>query len=256
MWQAFAPAAFPGSLSPHIHDNTIDAGGECVSVKEAATANRIEANTCSGQLDANSGAIEIRGNTNVVVGNTVTHGKGAGIRLEGATRGDGVENDVVDNTLRGNRAGGINFMAAPQGRLCGNDLADQSNPKFGKSAVEFAPTASCSTRTDSRLSGADADETSDLGDSSTSTEVEEVIDEDFSSISGADSFDVVSGGKWTVTGGDEGVYRLTDPGAKKKANGNVSVHNCEISRSRRKPSSRTPRSSGTTSPCSSATRTS
>lgn len=48
-----------------------------------------------------------------------------------------------------------------------------------------------------------------------------VIFEDFDDGAAADSFDVISGGTWRVT---EDVYQLSNPGSKRKANGNVSVH--------------------------------
>ncbi len=47
------------------------------------------------------------------------------------------------------------------------------------------------------------------------------IEEDFTSALAADRFEVISGGRWRVR---DGVYRLDEPGSKRKANGNVSVH--------------------------------
>ncbi|MBW3573536.1 MAG: right-handed parallel beta-helix repeat-containing protein [Actinobacteria bacterium] len=52
------------------------------------------------------------------------------------------------------------------------------------------------------------------------------ISEDFESPSAAERFEVISGGRWRV---ENGVYRLTRPGSKRKANGNVSVHVTPVS---------------------------
>ena len=52
------------------------------------------------------------------------------------------------------------------------------------------------------------------------------ISEDFESPSAAERFEVISGGRWRV---ENGVYKLSRPGSKRKANGNVSVHVTPVS---------------------------
>ncbi len=124
------------SSDNHVHDNRITGGSECIDVKEGATANLIESNTCTGALDSDSGGIDVRGSDNVVRGNTVTGGEGAGIRLGGDDPEDGTGNDVVDNVLRDNDEGAIKFMAAPQGQVCGNTVSG-SDVAVGDFADEF-----------------------------------------------------------------------------------------------------------------------
>lgn len=192
----------------HVHDNTINGGGECVDIKEAATANLIEDNVCTGQLDPDSGAINVRGNENVVRGNTVNGGKGAGVRLGGATADDGTANDIVGNTLGDNEVGGIKFMAAPQGKVCGNTVTG-GEAAVGTFASQFDPTAPC---------GGDPDPDPDPDPGVPR------IDVDFSAKS--DALDVVSGRKWKVA---KGAYRLAKPDTSASAaNANLAVHPAPI----------------------------
>lgn len=133
------------SSDNHVHDNRITGGSECIDVKEGATANLIESNACDGALDSDSGGIDVRGSDNVVRGNTVTDGEGAGIRLGGDETDDGTGNDVVDNILRDNDEGAIKIMAAPQGQVCGNIVSgsDVAVGDFAEESDEEDATAPC-----------------------------------------------------------------------------------------------------------------
>ncbi|MFW5852985.1 MAG: hypothetical protein ACOCUR_03060, partial [Nanoarchaeota archaeon] len=67
-----------------IHDNYFDTqGNECVEMKEGATGNIIEHNTCTGQKDAQSGGIVSRGDGNILRYNEIYGCTGAGVRLGG-----------------------------------------------------------------------------------------------------------------------------------------------------------------------------
>ncbi len=107
-----------------VRGNLIDTqGAECVNIKETSTGNTIESNTCTGQRDPNSGGLNVQGNDNVLRDNEVYGNVGAGIRLGGATRTDGIGNDVYDNVLRDNETAGLKVMASPQGKVCGNTFS-------------------------------------------------------------------------------------------------------------------------------------
>ena len=73
-------------------------GGECIDVKEGSERNLIEGNDCTGAVDIDSGAINIRGDKNIVRSNFIYNNDGAGVRLGGhkvKKRIYGVENDVI-----------------------------------------------------------------------------------------------------------------------------------------------------------------
>ncbi|CAM9752652.1 unnamed protein product, partial [Discosporangium mesarthrocarpum] len=56
-------------------------GNECVDIKEGASYNLIEKNDCGGQLDDDSGGINVRGNYNTIRYNSVRKCHGAGVRI-------------------------------------------------------------------------------------------------------------------------------------------------------------------------------
>ncbi|MGH9189960.1 MAG: right-handed parallel beta-helix repeat-containing protein [Acidimicrobiales bacterium] len=127
-----------------VHRNTIDtAGNECVDVKEGASGNVVEANSCTGQLDPDSAGLDSRGNGNVFRHNTIFGNVGAGIRLGGDGPSDGTGNDVYSNVIRDNRAGGVKFMRKPQGRVCGNQFSATEKESAGDFAKDFRPERPC-----------------------------------------------------------------------------------------------------------------
>ena len=128
-----------------IHDNRVDTqGNECVDIKEGATGNVVERNSCTGQLDPDSGGLDARGNDNVFRDNLVEGNEGAGIRLGGDETDDGTGNHVYGNTIRRNEGGGIKFMRVPQGQVCGNVMsANARGSSVGEYGERFDPTARC-----------------------------------------------------------------------------------------------------------------
>jgi peptidoglycan hydrolase-like protein with peptidoglycan-binding domain len=137
------------SRDNHIHHNTIVTNGnECVDIKEGATANIVENNTCRGQRDSESGGFGSRGSGNIFRYNDVQDSLGAGIRL-GGWKIDGiqygVDNDIYENTIKNNKNGGIKFQETPQGKVCENIMSGNTGgDAVGSYASNFNPTASCS----------------------------------------------------------------------------------------------------------------
>lgn len=133
------------SMDNWIHHNKINTqGNECVDIKEGSTANIVEFNDCTGQKDIESGGLDSRGNNNVFRNNTVYGNKGAGIRLGGDTREEGIKNDVYDNVIKDNESGGIKIQRIPQGKICGNKMSGNTRGDIVGSEDEgFSPTALC-----------------------------------------------------------------------------------------------------------------
>lgn len=200
-----------------VRNNFIDTqGGECVDVKEAATANLIEDNRCTGSLDPNSGGLDSRGNGNVFRGNEVYGHVGVGVRLGGDTSSDGIDNSVYDNVIRDNKVGGIKFMASPQDKVCGNTMSGNGRDAVGTFADRFEPTAPCGATTTTAPSSTTTTSTTTIS----TTGPQPSISESFSS--SATNFVVVKGGTWKVSNGD---YVLSNPDTSMKVgNGNISVH--------------------------------
>ena len=141
-----------------IHHNYIDTqGNECVDIKEGATANIIEYNTCRGQKDSESGGFDSRGDGNIFRYNDVRGSIGGGIRLGGASVNGtqyGKNNDVYENTIIDNENGGIRFQVTPQGKICGNTMSGNTNGNSaGNFGSEFDPTKSCGNNTPSDNTG-------------------------------------------------------------------------------------------------------
>ena len=136
------------SLKNYIHHNTINTqGNECVDIKEGSRENIVEYNSCTGQMDPESGGLDARGDRNIFRYNLTFANKGAGIRLGGHTIDGviyGLGNDVYGNTFRQNEAGGLKIETEPQGKICANIMAENgSREKFGSKADSYNPTISC-----------------------------------------------------------------------------------------------------------------
>jgi F5/8 type C domain/Protein of unknown function (DUF1565) len=133
------------SRDNRIHHNTFDTrGNECVDIKENATANVVEHNTCTGQLDPESAGFDARGGGNTFRYNTSSGNKGAGIRFGGDTASDGRSNNAYGNVIKDNAAGGIKFQATPQGTVCGNTMSGNTKgDSVGTYGSQFRPTQTC-----------------------------------------------------------------------------------------------------------------
>ena len=126
-----------------VHDNTVTTAAECVDVKEGASRNVVEFNTCTGGQDVNGSSFDSRGNGNLFLSNTATGGKGAGIRLGGDTPNDGIGNTVRGNVLRNNGGYGIKLMRKPQATICGNQIEGNASGVSNDSSMR--PAAVCPT---------------------------------------------------------------------------------------------------------------
>lgn len=134
-------------LSTHnwIHHNIINTqGNECVDIKEDSSENIVEYNSCTGQKDPDSGGLDSRGNNNVFRYNEIFENIGAGIRLGGDKKSDGINNDVYENIIRNNVSGGIKVQRRPQRKICGNIMGNNtSGDSVGRYKKEINPLFSC-----------------------------------------------------------------------------------------------------------------
>lgn len=131
------------SQGNYIHHNTIETyGNECVDVKEGASSNLIEYNTCQYQMDPDSGGFDARGNDNIFRYNTSKNNKGAGIRLGGDTLADGINNQVYGNVLENNKMGAVKTIRLPQAKLCDNKSKNNNDLQF-KRSKGINPDRSC-----------------------------------------------------------------------------------------------------------------
>ncbi len=113
-----------------VHDNVIEPyASECIDVKEGSRFNLIENNICKYEKDLNVGGISIRGNNNIIRYNHVSSNLGAGIRLGGDERDDGINNEVYGNYLENNKNSGLKIMRSPQGKICDNTIVPASGSK-------------------------------------------------------------------------------------------------------------------------------
>ncbi|MEE4246894.1 MAG: right-handed parallel beta-helix repeat-containing protein [Kangiellaceae bacterium] len=111
------------SNSNWIHDNYfLTEGNECVDIKEHASFNVVERNSCTGQKDPDSGGISIRGDRNIVRDNVIYNNVGVGIRVGGDSMDHGVNNEVIGNWLKHNGYGGLRVTRMPQRTICGNTV--------------------------------------------------------------------------------------------------------------------------------------
>ncbi|RLA83701.1 MAG: hypothetical protein DRG78_03585 [Epsilonproteobacteria bacterium] len=124
-----------------IHHNIIESyGSECIDVKEGSHSNLLEYNICTKQKDKNVGGISIRGNKNIIRKNIIFNNDGAGIRLGGDTKDDGLNNEVYGNYLSNNAQGALKIMSNPRkNSLCGNNIFTINNQKRvrTKSRIKF-----------------------------------------------------------------------------------------------------------------------
>jgi hypothetical protein len=125
----------------HIHDNTISTPAECVDIKEGASANLVENNICTDGRDPDGAGFSARGNGNIFRGNTSSGHRGAGIRLGGDDRSDGLDNVVVGNHLVGNRGYGVKVLRSPQRQICGNIVTGNDDGPTTKGGDD--PTRPC-----------------------------------------------------------------------------------------------------------------
>jgi hypothetical protein len=135
-------------MSKHnwVHHNTIETNGnECVDIKEGATENIVEYNTCSNQLDPESAGLDSRGNHNIFRYNTVRDTVGAAVRLGGDDEEeDGIENDVYGNKFINNQGGAIKVMREPQGNICENTVEREGGADTrDEETTSVDPTAAC-----------------------------------------------------------------------------------------------------------------
>lgn len=146
LWDGKSPTADRDESNDNwVHHNIFDTqGNECVDIKEGAEGNLVELNSCRGQKDPESGGFESRGNFNVWRSNTIFDNEGAGIRLGGDAKSDGINNEVYFNDISGNRGGGIKVQRSPQGTMCGNTLSgNRLGEIVGDFGEGFQPTEEC-----------------------------------------------------------------------------------------------------------------
>lgn len=99
-------------------------GNECVDIKEAATGNIVENNTCTGQKDTESGGFDSRGSGNTFRNNEVFGNLGAGIRFGGDKTTDGLNNSAYGNKIHDNKGYGFKVQRWSQGKICGNTVTN------------------------------------------------------------------------------------------------------------------------------------
>jgi len=99
-------------------------GNECVDIKEAATGNIVEYNSCTGQKDIESGGFDSRGSGNTFRYNEVFGNQGAGIRVGGDKSTDGLNNNIYGNNIHDNKGYALKVRRWPQGKICGNTHAN------------------------------------------------------------------------------------------------------------------------------------
>lgn len=128
-----------------IHHNTFNTqGNECVDIKEGAEGNIIEYNECTGQKDLESAGFDSRGNNNVFRYNKSFGNVGAGIRLGGDSKKDGINNDVYKNEIFQNKSGGIKIQRIPQGNICENIMGEnKKGDAVGSYRLQFNPQSAC-----------------------------------------------------------------------------------------------------------------
>jgi hypothetical protein len=127
-----------------IHHNTFNTrGNECVDIKEGSSGNIVEHNRCTGQRDKKSAGLDSRGSGNTFRHNVVYGNRGAGIRLGGDEKDDGVGNNAYSNTLRDNEVGSLKVQRGPQGKICGNRIAGKQTGARGEFGDSINPRRPC-----------------------------------------------------------------------------------------------------------------
>ena len=138
-------AAEDRSSGNWIHHNYFNTdGNECVDIKEGSSGNVIEHNHCTGQRDKNAGGLGSRGSGNIFRYNVVTGSRGAGIRVGGWGKDEGINNDIYGNTFVSNGVGAVRAQRSPQGLVCENlSLDDRGGAATGRFRKEIDPVAAC-----------------------------------------------------------------------------------------------------------------
>ncbi len=128
-----------------VHHNNINTqANECVDIKEGASENIVENNICTGQKDPESAGMDARGNTNTFRSNEIYDNIGAGVRLGGDSKKDGINNNIYNNVIKNNKAGGIKLQRIPQGKICGNIMQSNAAGNAGGSfGSKISPTKPC-----------------------------------------------------------------------------------------------------------------
>lgn len=128
-----------------VHHNTIDTqGNECVDIKEGSSLNVVEYNNCTRQKDTESAGLDSRGDNNIFRYNYVYNNIGAGVRLGGDQKNDGINNQVYENTIVNNQSGGIKIQRIPQGAICGNNMEGNTGGNaVGTYRSKFSPETPC-----------------------------------------------------------------------------------------------------------------
>jgi hypothetical protein len=128
-----------------VHDNIFDTNGnECVDIKEGSSQNVVENNSCSGQMDSESGGMDSRGSGNIFRYNDIHGNRGVGVRLGGDTASDGVDNEVYGNVIHDNDRGGIRIQRSPQALICANALSSNGgSPMVGTFGSRYAGGDAC-----------------------------------------------------------------------------------------------------------------
>jgi hypothetical protein len=136
-----------------VHNNTFNTqGNECVDIKEDASGNLVENNTCTGQRDPESAGFDSRGDANIFRANTSTGNTGAGFRLGGDLASQGIGNFVYDNQIGDNAQGGVKVQRSPQGAICGNHGQTTASGTFGSL---FQPAGACDPARLPKITGPD-----------------------------------------------------------------------------------------------------
>ncbi len=95
-------------------------GSECVDVKEGSEDVVVKDNVCAYTLDPSSGGVSVRGSHAVIEGNLFYSLAGAGVRLGGDGKKNGIMNSVLNNLFLDRVRLSIKVMREPQGKICGN----------------------------------------------------------------------------------------------------------------------------------------
>jgi hypothetical protein len=132
------------SSDNYIHHNIIAThGNECVDIKEGSSGNIVEHNDCSYQMDPESGGFDARGAHNIFRYNDVHDTVGAGVRLGGDGKQDGVSNEVYGNTFTQITGGLLKILRLPQGKICNNTNIGHNDLTTSGEGVDS--TLSCET---------------------------------------------------------------------------------------------------------------
>lgn len=103
-----------------VRNNILLRVSECIDIKEGVSHVFMKGNYCSYTWDPNSGGISIRGNENIVTENLFYSLAGAGIRLGGDNKRDGIKNKIFNNLFLEGVETTLKIIRVPQSKICGN----------------------------------------------------------------------------------------------------------------------------------------